>query len=56
MPPIGDAAAVGHETAGRGEFAKLINRGHGVTNGERGELFAPAGEEQIAADHECASS
>jgi len=35
---------------------KLKKRGHGVPNGERGELFAPAREEQIAADHECASA
>src|SRR6202035_646012 len=56
MPPIDDAAAVAHETAGRGEFAKLIDRGHGVTNGERGELFTPAREEQIAADHKRAGS
>jgi hypothetical protein len=45
MPPISNTTSVAHEAAGRSEFAKLVDRGHSVANGERGKPFAMACEE-----------
>src|ERR1700730_14642112 len=45
MPPISNTTSVAHEAAGRSEFAKLVDRGHAVANGERGKPFAMACEE-----------
>src|SRR5262245_61534760 len=44
--------SVAHEAAGRCELARLVDRGHGVTNRQCRELFEPATEEWIGADHE----
>ena len=32
---------VAHQAAGRGELAKLVDRGHRVAERQCGELFAP---------------
>src|SRR5437660_453652 len=38
-------ASIAHQTAGRGELAILVDRGHRVAERQRGELLAPAIEE-----------
>ena len=53
---VRNTAAVAHQAAGRGELAILVDRRHRVANRQRGELFAPADEECIGADHERAGS
>ena len=40
---VGRAAAAGVEPARRGVFAKLVDRRHGVTKGQRGKLVALSG-------------
>jgi hypothetical protein len=40
-------ASVAHQAASRGELAQMGNRGHGVADGQRGELLAPGNEDRI---------
>jgi hypothetical protein len=40
MIVAGDAAAIAHQAAGRGEFPKLEDRRHRMTQRQCGELFA----------------
>jgi ABC transporter substrate binding protein len=49
---IWSAASVTHQAAGRDECAILEDRAHRVADRQCGELFAPANEECIGADHE----
>ena len=44
---VGDTAAIAHQAAGRGELAPLVDSWHRMANRQRGELFAPVGEERI---------
>jgi hypothetical protein len=55
---ISNVRSVTHQTSRRRELAPLINCWHCVVDRERRELFAMAGEECIASDHEpaCAQS
>jgi hypothetical protein len=55
MKRVRKTGSVAHEAAGRCELARLVDRGHGVTNRQCRELFQPATEEWIGADHERAS-
>src|SRR6516225_2940972 len=48
------AAIIAHQAPGRGEFAKLKDRGHAMTHRQRGEMFAAADEQSVGADHETA--
>jgi hypothetical protein len=49
-------ASVTHQATGHDELAAFEDRRHGVADGQCGELFAPANEEWIAANHEPARS
>src|SRR5215475_8961188 len=49
---VSKTGSVAHEAAGRCELARLVDSGHGVTNRQCRELFEPATEEWIGADHE----
>ena len=40
-------ASVAHQAASRRELAQMGNRGHGVADGQRGELLAPGNEDRI---------
>src|SRR5262249_17248777 len=50
---VRDPAPVAHQAAGRGEFAKLVDRGHRMAERECGELAGSGDKERVgAADHE----
>src|SRR6516164_9429654 len=49
---VGKATAIAHQAAGGDELAVFEDRRYRVTDGQCGELFAPANEEPIGADHE----
>ena len=53
---VRNVRSVAQQTSGRGELAPLVDRRHRVAERQRGELFAPAREECIGADHEPARS
>ena len=44
--------SVTHQATGHGELAIQVDRWHGVTNRQRGELCSVAGEECAGANHE----
>jgi hypothetical protein len=48
------SGSVAHQTSGRRELTPLIDGGYTVTNSERREPFAVAGEKCISADHQAA--
>src|SRR5262249_59184427 len=49
---FGNAGAVAHHAAGRGEVPKLVDRGHRVAERQRGELITAAVEEGIIGNYE----
>ena len=49
-------SSVAQQTSGHGKLTILVDRWHRVAERQRGELFAPAREERIAANHEPARS
>src|SRR5215471_2926363 len=49
---VGSESAIAHQTAGSDELAVLVNRGHRVTQGERGELLGVGGEKRVGTDDE----
>src|SRR5262245_56934315 len=51
---IQNGAAVSHQATSGYKLAKLVDRGHPVTDRQCGELFAAAVEQCIGADHKCA--
>src|SRR5204863_4648478 len=53
---IGIAAAVADEPASLGELAEFIDRWHPISCRQRYDLIAPADEERIGADDECAGA
>src|SRR5665811_1245996 len=53
---IRKTASVAHQAASLGELAKMVDRGYRVADRQYGELFKPATEECIAANHEPARS
>ena len=54
MIRIRKAGSVAHQPPGYGKVSKLINPGHCMARGQRDELIAPAEEERIGGDKECA--
>ena len=53
---VREIGSIAHQAAGRGELAKLEDRGYRVADRQCGELFDPGTEECIVADHERACS
>ena len=49
---LGKTTSVAQQTAGGDKLAKLEDRGHCIAGRQFGEMFAPASEESVGADHE----